>query len=167
MSDKNKLVEFLDMFLVDCDRNTNTQTEHFYMFITKYELIKLKEIRRIIEQLRPVVDKEIQSLVNALNKGGCETVASCSGHGRRLGNIALRDGRWILIIENHGEWEKLEKALTAVGCLPINAPLPDLSPDNDLVEKILGVVHDMKVRDIKTEIRKLLQGRQPEIKQGD
>lgn len=49
------------------------------------------------------VDPEIQTLVQCLNDGGFETVASCSGHGHRPATIALNDGREILILRNFEE----------------------------------------------------------------
>lgn len=36
-------------------------------------------------------------IVAALNAGGVQTVASCCGHGRRPGNIALADGRYLIL----------------------------------------------------------------------
>lgn len=36
-------------------------------------------------------------LIKALNDGGLRTVASCCGHGRMVGNVALADGRVLLI----------------------------------------------------------------------
>jgi len=44
------------------------------------------------------IDKCIQPLIKALNEGGCETIASCCGHGNRPGTIALEDGREIIIM---------------------------------------------------------------------
>lgn len=46
-------------------------------------------------------DPEIMPLVKALNDGGVPTIAPCSGHGERNGNIALRDGRELIIA---GDW---------------------------------------------------------------
>src|SRR5690606_39841374 len=46
-------------------------------------------------------DPEIADLVRALNAGGIRTVASCSGHGHRPGNIALADGRELIRSEEH------------------------------------------------------------------
>lgn len=43
------------------------------------------------------IDACIVGLVEALNCAGLETVASCCGHGRTIGTIALKDGREILI----------------------------------------------------------------------
>lgn len=43
------------------------------------------------------VDSCIAPIVEALNAAGVVTVASCCGHGRQPGNIALADGREIII----------------------------------------------------------------------
>lgn len=42
-------------------------------------------------------DPEIADLVGALNSGGVRTIASCSGHGKSFGWIALKDGRQLVI----------------------------------------------------------------------
>ncbi len=44
------------------------------------------------------VDECIKPLIEAMNKCGMETVASCCGHGYRPGNIVLKDGREIIIV---------------------------------------------------------------------
>lgn len=49
------------------------------------------------------VDESIAPLVKLLNGGGIATVASCSGHGQRPGNIALADGRELIIARNWNE----------------------------------------------------------------
>ena len=49
------------------------------------------------------VDESIAPLVKLLNDGGIKTVASCSGHGHRPGNIALADGRELIIARNWNE----------------------------------------------------------------
>lgn len=49
------------------------------------------------------VDASLAPIVDALNKAGVPTIASCSGHGHRPGNIALRDGREIVIARNFEE----------------------------------------------------------------
>lgn len=54
------------------------------------------------------VDAEIASIVRALNEAGCETIASCSGHGFRPGNIALADGREIIIARDFAEARKID-----------------------------------------------------------
>lgn len=47
------------------------------------------------------VDSCIVPLVYALNMAGIETVACCCGHGKRPGNIALKDGRELIIAPNY------------------------------------------------------------------
>lgn len=67
------------------------------------------------------VDEEIRDLVDVLNKNGYETVASCSGHSKMMGNIALKDGRELMIIENYNKARKVEKLLIAEGLYrPLN-----------------------------------------------
>lgn len=56
-------------------------------------------------------DPEIADLVSALNLFGVPTVASCSGHGERPGNIALRDGRELIVMPNYDAARRAE-ALT-------------------------------------------------------
>lgn len=60
------------------------------------------------------VDVEIASIVGALNDGGCPTVASCSGHGIRHGNIALADGRELIVAANYGEGRVIDKAFSSI-----------------------------------------------------
>lgn len=54
------------------------------------------------------VDPEIQGIIQCLNAGGFETIASCSGHGHRPATIALRDGREILLLRNFTEARSLD-----------------------------------------------------------
>lgn len=62
---------------------------------------------------RPTVwcDPEIADLVGALNSGGVPTVASCSGHGTRPGDIALMDGRYLIVAQDEAEWQRLCRAI--------------------------------------------------------
>ena len=53
-------------------------------------------------------DPEIADLVSALNAGGVPTIASCSGHGERPGNIALADGRELIIAKDYAEARAIE-----------------------------------------------------------
>lgn len=46
-------------------------------------------------------DPCLASLVGALNAAGVATVASCCGHGRRPGNIALADGRELVVMPDY------------------------------------------------------------------
>lgn len=54
-------------------------------------------------------DPCIVGVVRALNEAGLETVASCCGHGLRPGNIALADGREIVIARNFDEGRKIDR----------------------------------------------------------
>jgi len=56
-------------------------------------------------------DPEIADLVTALNLAEIPTIASCSGHGLRNGNIALEDGRELIIAENFEEARRMENAI--------------------------------------------------------
>lgn len=60
----------------------------------------------------PIVwcDPEIADIVRALNAGGVRTVASCSGHGRRPGNIALADGRELIVAPDYRTARQVEQA---------------------------------------------------------
>src|SRR5687767_10266247 len=49
------------------------------------------------------VDRCISALVETLNASGIHTVASCCGHGNRPGNIALADGREIVLCRHYEE----------------------------------------------------------------
>lgn len=65
---------------------------------------------------RPTIwcDPEIVDLVRALNDGGVKTVASCSGHGIKHGNIALADGRELIIAASFDEARRIEKYLPEI-----------------------------------------------------
>lgn len=61
------------------------------------------------------VDASIAPIVAALNAAGVETIASCSGHGHRPGNIALRDGRELIIARDYAEGRLID------GLFPVDA----------------------------------------------
>jgi hypothetical protein len=46
------------------------------------------------------VDSCIAAIVEALNAGGVTTSQSCCGHGQRNGEIALADGRTLIIVNS-------------------------------------------------------------------
>lgn len=69
-------------------------------------------------------DPEIADLVAALNDGGVPTVASCSGHGTQHGNIALADGREILIAPNFATARNYERAIATLAPAAGSAPTP-------------------------------------------
>lgn len=54
------------------------------------------------------MDRCIAPLVEALNAAGVETVASCCGHGYRPGNVALRDGREIVIAKDFEQGRQID-----------------------------------------------------------
>jgi hypothetical protein len=54
------------------------------------------------------VDACIATMVQILNDNGVATAASCCGHGHRPGNIALRDGRWLVIAQDDDQFTKIE-----------------------------------------------------------
>jgi hypothetical protein len=68
------------------------------------------------------VDACIAPIVQALNDGGCPTVASCCGHRRRHGRISLRDGRELFVLPDFDTATALDQSL---GLPPIN-PLPEV-----------------------------------------
>ena len=55
------------------------------------------------------VDSCISELVKKLNKIGLRTVASCCGHNKRPANIALKDGKEIILCKNYKEARKIDK----------------------------------------------------------
>ena len=55
------------------------------------------------------IDPCILQIIKSLNQGGVETIASCCGHGRRPGNIILKDGREILICRDYKTARYVEK----------------------------------------------------------
>ncbi len=59
-------------------------------------------------------DPEIRDMVQALNNGGFQTIASCSGHGHRPATIALADGRELLVLRNFKEARSLDKNWTDI-----------------------------------------------------
>lgn len=60
------------------------------------------------------IDASIAGIVEALNTAGVPTIASCSGHGHRPGNIALRDGRELIIARDFDEARQID-ALFPIG----------------------------------------------------
>lgn len=60
-------------------------------------------------------DPCIQTLVQALNDGGFQTVNSCCGHGIRPGWVALEDGRHILIATGHKMMREMDSKFPALG----------------------------------------------------
>lgn len=66
------------------------------------------DLPRASGKIEPVnIDSCIVSIVEALNKAGIRTIASCCGHGKIEGSIILADGRELLVRDDP---YKLEKA---------------------------------------------------------
>lgn len=76
-------------------------------------------------------DPEIAPLVKALIDAGIRTVASCSGHGKRNGNIALADGRELIIARDYRDARNIERL--------INIPTPNTPQPAEELEKILAL----------------------------
>lgn len=55
------------------------------------------------------IDICLADIVAALNAANITTQASCCGHGKFIGSIALTDGRRIEIYPTPGEWEAHRK----------------------------------------------------------
>lgn len=53
-------------------------------------------------------------IVKALNEGGVPTVASCCGHGKRLGSIALADGRHVVVVPDELALQRLSAEPTPI-----------------------------------------------------
>lgn len=60
------------------------------------------------------VDSCIANIVHALNAEGIPTIACCCGHGKRPGNIALLDGRELIIAPDYETARISEKAFPPV-----------------------------------------------------
>ena len=54
------------------------------------------------------IDSCIATFVRGLNTFGFKTIASCCGHGKRPGNIALADGREIIICPDYETARKID-----------------------------------------------------------
>lgn len=53
------------------------------------------------------VDACIQTLVQAINNAGIQTLNSCCGHGQQPGWVAFEDGRHILIAKDHEQMREM------------------------------------------------------------
>lgn len=95
------------------------------------------------EHGKPAVwcDPEIADLVSALNEAGIRTVASCSGHGHRPGNIMLADGRELVIARDFDEARKIDTMFAGIDGEPpmvdVEALVEALSIARDYVSSSL------------------------------
>ena len=62
------------------------------------------------------VDSCIAPIVRALNDAGAITVASCCGHGKQPGNIALADGREIIIAPDYETGRRIDSIFPPINC---------------------------------------------------
>ena len=98
------------------------------------------------EDGKPTVwcDPEIADLVRALNGGGVETVASCSGHGHRPGNIMLADGRVLVVCKDADEAREVESHFPGINGEAPQPADPDGGeyPSNEWVTAFFGSPDD-------------------------
>jgi hypothetical protein len=91
-----------------------------------------------------LVDEEIRPLVRALWDAGIATVASCSGHDYRPGNIALADGRELVIAPDYETARKID-ALFPLNIQGEPCEAPELNPPADVGR---GAAYEQALRDI-------------------
>ena len=60
------------------------------------------------------IDRCIAPLVKGLNDSGIRTVASCCGHGKRPGNIALADGRELIVCQDFATGRAVDAAFPPI-----------------------------------------------------
>jgi hypothetical protein len=60
------------------------------------------------------VDSCLVPLVKALNELGIKTIASCCGHGKQPSNIALKDGRELIIAPDYETGRKIDKCFPPI-----------------------------------------------------
>lgn len=83
-----------------CEHGTTVQLEVTVPASLSYSGLARRAVKDIDACLVP--------LVEALNTAGFVTVASCCGHGRRPGNVALADGRELIIARNWDEARSID-----------------------------------------------------------
>ena len=70
------------------------------------------------------IDVCIVPVVRALNNAGIATVASCCGHGHRPGNIALADGRELVIAADYEQARQIDGLFPDIHGQPVERPDP-------------------------------------------
>ena len=60
------------------------------------------------------IDRCIAPIVRALNAAKLKTVASCCGHEKQPSNIALVDGREIMILSNYEDARTVNKLFSSI-----------------------------------------------------
>ena len=70
------------------------------------------------------IDVCIVPVVRALNNAGIATVASCCGHGHRPGNIALADGRELIIAADYQQARMIDALFPDIHGQPVDRDDP-------------------------------------------
>lgn len=73
-----------------------------------YKTIMLCKPKEFSKRIEIPVDACIADIIQALNNMNIETVASCCGHFKGLGEIVLGDGRTLLIMDKGSGIKSLE-----------------------------------------------------------
>jgi hypothetical protein len=77
--------------------------------VESFTILNARDEPRLID-----VDSCIAPIVRALNAMGVVTVASCCGHGKRPGNIALADGRELIIVPDYESGRRVDSIFPAI-----------------------------------------------------
>jgi len=115
-----EMLAHLSQFVADTTHNQTT--DDIKELLLGHQDKDSREAQMIVthrnEQGKPTVwcDPEIVDLVKALNDGGVPTIASCSGHGERNGNIMLKDGRELIIANDFDDARCIENKITTSQC---------------------------------------------------
>jgi hypothetical protein len=78
------------------------------------------------------IDKCIAPIIRALNDGGIKTIGSCCGHGKRLGDIALETGQWLIITPDKKIHDKIIKENLLKSVSPKDDDKDKHKPDKSL-----------------------------------
>lgn len=65
-----------------------------------------------------MVDACIAPIVDALNRAGLKTIASCCGHGKQPSNIVLKDGREVVIAPDYESARVMDKLFPPINPWP-------------------------------------------------
>jgi hypothetical protein len=109
-----KRVKEIKLNIWDCNKIFNRYEKNVEQNKSEFGL-KPPIMSANYEQMLSGVDCEIRHLVDVLNRNGYTTVASCGGHGYLPGNIALKDGRELFIIETYAKARLVTKLLIKEG----------------------------------------------------
>lgn len=60
------------------------------------------------------IDRCIAPIVKALNAAGLKTLASCCGHGNQPSNIALADGREVVLMPDRETARRVERLFPSI-----------------------------------------------------